>query len=460
MMLVFAALVIVPFWFIFAKAGFSARAPGDSRHRRGATEARPGSAMNPARRVSLWLARLLTLAALLGAVQAATAADAVTRWSSLICSQAIGDFDPFVSVLMHVAMHDALNAIDPRYARWTAPAHDEPPAAGAAPEAAVAAAAYHVLMGLQPDKTAPIESAYAAALASMPDGPSKRAGLVLGKAVAAATLARRAADRDVRGTAFSQSNEPGRWRATPPDVDARPRFGKYEPFSGAAALDLPVADPPEPGSSAYLAAVQEARAQGSAASKERTNAQTDAARFFASQSSSLNFLALAVRLLDARPAPADIWESARTLTLMSIALSDSYILYSYAKERFHFWRPITAIRQGGFGVTADPGWTPLVETPEHPEHPSAHATECMAGATVLRSVFGNGAQPVTYVATDAFFQPARQYPAFTALADECAASRVWAGVHFRTAGEAGQKLGEEIGTYVISKLLRPLNGGE
>jgi hypothetical protein len=201
--------------------------------------------MNPARRVSLWLARLLTLAALLGAVQAATAADAVTRWSSLICSQAIGDFDPFVSVLMHAAMHDALNAIDPRYARWTAPAPDEPPAASAAPEAAVAAAAYHVLMGLQADKTAPIESAYAAALASMPDGPSKRAGLVLGKAVAAATLARRAADRDVRGTAFSQSNEPGRWRATPPDVDARPRFGKYEPFSGAAALDLPVAGPQE-----------------------------------------------------------------------------------------------------------------------------------------------------------------------------------------------------------------------
>jgi len=114
---------------------------------------------------------------------------------------------------------------------------------------------------------------------------------------------------------------------------------------------------------------------------------------------------------------------------------------SYAKERFHFWRPITAIREGGFGVTADPGWTPLVETPEHPEHPSAHATECMAGATVLRSVFGNDAQPVTY-------------------ADECAASRVWAGVHFRTAGEAGQKLGEEIATYVIRKLLRPLNGGE
>jgi hypothetical protein len=176
--------------------------------------------------VSRRLARLLMAVALFGADQAATASDAVTSCSSLICSQAIGDFDPFVSALTHAAMHDALNAIHPHYARWTAPAPDEPPAADAALEAAVAAAAYHVLMGLQPDKTAPIESAYAAALASVPDGPSKRAGLVLGKAVAATTLARRAADRDVRGTAFSQSNEPGRWRATPPDADARPRFGK------------------------------------------------------------------------------------------------------------------------------------------------------------------------------------------------------------------------------------------
>ena len=213
---------------------------------------------------------------------------------------------------------------------------------------------------------------------------------------------------------------------------------------------------PELGSSAYLALVAETRSVGSAASKDRTEAQTAAAQFFASQASSLNFLDLAVRLLAARPGAQDIWDSARTMALMSITLSDSYILYVRAKERFHFWRPITAIRRGGFGVSPDPAWQPLVQTPEHPEHPSAHATECMAGATVLRLVLGSDVQPITYVATDAFFQPSRDYPSLTALANDCAASRLWAGAHFRTANDAGQKLGQMLGVYVVDNLLRPL----
>ena len=405
------------------------------------------------------LARLAALMALVApciGLRPALAADAVTTWSSLVCSEAIGDFDPHVAMLMHAAMHDALNAIDPRYARWTAPTPREPPAADASPEAAVAAAAYNVLMGVQPEKTAPIKAAFAAALAAVPDGQSKTAGVALGRAIAAATLTHRAADRDAPVAAFTQSDEPGHWRATPPDTHARPRFGRLLPFSGAAVLDLPVPGPPELGSPAYVAAVAEVRSLGRATSKERSDAQTEAAQFFANQASSLNFLDLAIRLLAARTAPQDIWDSARTMTLMSLALSDSFILVSIAKERFHFWRPITAIRQGGFGVAPEPDWEPLVPTPQHPEHPSGHATECAAGATVLRMLFGTDKQPVTYIATDAFFKPAREYASFTALAEECAASRIWAGVHFRPASDAGRGLGEALGDYVVANLLQRL----
>ena len=401
------------------------------------------------------LGALFGLATLCGALQSAWAADAVTTWSRLVCSGASGDFDPHVALLMHAAMHDALNAITPRYARWTAASAGEPPAADAAPEAAVAAAAYGVLMGMQPDRTAPIKAALTTALAAVPDGPSKAAGIALGKAIAAATLAHRASDRDAPIRPFTQSDQPGHWRATPPDTHARPRFERLQPFSGPAALDIPVASPPELGSPAYLAAVAEVRSLGRAASTQRSEAQTDAAQFFAAQSSHVNFLDLAIRLLEARP--QDIWDSARTMTLLSIALSDSFILAWNAKERFNFWRPITAIQQGSPGATPEADWQPLVPTPEHPEHPSGHATECAAGATVLRSLFGTDAQPLRYVATDAFFQPEREYPGFTALAHECAASRVWAGVHFRTSSDAGQRLGEAIAEHVIGTLLLPVD---
>ncbi|HXL74604.1 MAG TPA: hypothetical protein VN967_02005, partial [Burkholderiales bacterium] len=83
-----------------------------------------------------------------------------------------------------------------------------------------------------------------------------------------------------------------------------------------------------------------------------------------------------------------------------------------------------------------------------------------AGATVLRLLFGTDARAVRYVATDAFFQPARDYPGFTALANECAGSRIWAGVHFRTASDAGQHLGEAIANHVVGSLLRPLRENE
>jgi len=75
-------------------------------------------------------------------------------------------------------------------------------------------------------------------------------------------------------------------------------------------------------------------------------------------------------------------------------------------------------------------------------------------------LFGTDARAVRYVATDAFFQPARDYPGFTALANECAGSRIWAGVHFRTASDAGQHLGEAIANHVVGSLLRPLRENE
>jgi len=402
------------------------------------------------------VALLLALTALCGAPQRVLAADVVTAWSRLASGGEIGEFDPHATTLMHAAMHDTLNAITPRYARWTAATPDEPPAANAAPEAAVAAAAHAVLLaGSEPENSKRIDAALAAALNTVPDGPRKAAGIALGKAIAAATLAHRAGGGDVPIAPFTQSNKAGHWRATPPDIKAQPPLARYQPFSGAAALDIPVANPPKLGSPAYIAAVTEVRSLGDELSKARSEEQTLAAYFFADQTSHLNFIDLAIRLLEARPVPQDIWDSAPTMTLMSIALSDAWILTARAKERFHLWRPITAIREGGFGVTPDAGWQPLVVTPQHPEYPSGHAAECAAGAAVLRFLFRTDAQPVRYIATDGHLRLSFEYPGFTAIADECAASRLWAGVHYRFANDAGQRLGKATAHHVVSAVCRP-----
>jgi hypothetical protein len=43
---------------------------------------------------------------------------------------------------------------------------------------------------------------------------------------------------------------------------------------------------------------------------------------------------------------------------------------------------------------------------------------------------------------------------FQKLAQDCADSRFYAGIHFRTDNETGLKLGKEIGSYVVSEWMK------
>ena len=81
----------------------------------------------------------------------------MTRWSLAADRLGRGAANWRTQAIMHKAMHDALNAAAPRYARWAPPAADEPPADGAAPLVAMAAAAYQVLLARHPEH-APAEA--------------------------------------------------------------------------------------------------------------------------------------------------------------------------------------------------------------------------------------------------------------------------------------------------------------
>ena len=389
----------------------------------------------------------------------AHAADAVTRWSELaIRPSEDDDYDWHSVVLMHAAIHDTLNAIRPRFAPWTDRSSAASPveATGDAdPEAAVAAAAHAILSAAaSPSDRPKVDALLAAALDPIPDRPGKRAGVELGRAIAATTRARRAADLRVPLNDFSTGSEPGVWQPTPPFFLVA-KVGRYQPFAFSPDEPAPLPPPPALGSSAYLDAVAEVREIGALESDRRTPAQTSAAMFWARQNSHRNFHALAIRLLAAKPDEPDLWISARVMALMSFAMADSVILAWPAKERFHFWRPITAIRAGGFGVAAGPGWRPLIQTPPHPDHPSGHATDCAAGARVLELLFPPPSQPVRFIAIDAEGTPAREFASLAAIAEECASSRMWAGVHFSTANRAGSTLGRAVADRVVGTMLRP-----
>ena len=136
---------------------------------------------------------------------AATATpNAVTVWNANTARAAVAAClvpgDPLhesrMYAMVHLAIHDALNAIDRRFRPYV-PAPRGPRTAS--PDAAVAAAAHDVLVAVVaqipanfqscvPVSVAGIEADYAAALAAIPDGPAKVQGVAVGQAAATRIL--------------------------------------------------------------------------------------------------------------------------------------------------------------------------------------------------------------------------------------------------------------------------------
>src|SRR5438105_2954067 len=96
-----------------------------------------------------------------------------------------------VLAIVHTAMYEAANAVTKRYPPDGLNVEAVP---GASVEAAIAAANRTTLAKLLPSQQAAVESAYQAALAKIPDGAAKSAGIAVGEQAAAAVLASRADD--------------------------------------------------------------------------------------------------------------------------------------------------------------------------------------------------------------------------------------------------------------------------
>ncbi len=421
-------------------------------------------------RFRLLLLTVVLAVALAAGASRASAADAVTEWTLEADRLGRGGANWHTLAIMHQAMHDAANAVQPRYARWAPPLPSEPQAAGAMLEAAIAGAAAQVLVDFYPEQQTEIGQLFQAALRPLPHGPALQHGLTLGQAIGNAAVARRAGDGYDRVYAFAESENPGRWRPAPPNfassntTDAAPFLFASRDWEGASP-------PPALGSPVLIKDAAEVRRMGALQGSGRTDAQTYAAIYWAYQSSQRGFVLLAVSLLDSDPLPGGLLDHARAMSQLTAAMADSAIMIWSEKSRFAYWRPITVLQGGGPGIEANPGWEPLIETPPHPEYPSGHASDCFTGAGVLAGVFGSNLSPVVYVAQSGMPQAdvaavgmgqhaqvgnlapvAREFATFKDAAQECALARIWAGAHFRSADMEAERLGNEIAARALAAL--------
>jgi PAP2 superfamily len=382
--------------------------------------------------------------------------------------------------MTHIAIHDALNAIDRRstpYAanfrvpRWTSA------------RAAVASAARNVMVALLQQLPAPfpqscldagvqsVEADYAAALLAIPDGRAKDVGLAAGSTAAHAVLALRSADGSdtplIDGS-YPQGTTPGVYRFTPDRPFAfAPGWANVTPFALSSSSQFKAPPPYPVNSKRYardLAEVKRLGGDGVTTPSQRTPDQTQIALFWV-ESSPLAWNRIARTL--ATKSHLDLWDQSRLFGLLNIALADGYIGSWQSKFQYNFWRPVTAIREaasdGNPRTTADPTWTPLLTTPPIPDQDSAHAVEGAAAAQVFRSFFRTDhfrfsacslTLPTGTTCNDA--NPVlRQFTRFSQAAAENAASRVYVGIHFRRATDTGLVHGRRIAKAVVHKTLQP-----
>lgn len=347
---------------------------------------------------------------------------------------------------VHVAIYDAVSAIDGRYQPFAITA--TAPSADASIDAAASAAAYGVLRALFPNRGAQYQAAYDSRVAAMPAGAAKARGLAVGSEVAAAMVALRANDgRDVTLAPYLSSAVPGKFRSANP----RP-FNRYVPFIKAFSLtridQFRPPPPPALDSAAYATAFNESKAGGGTRSATRSAEQLEIARFH-TEVPALFVTRNLGRFASSTP---DVAEAARLMAFIYVAHADAIGACFEAKYFYEFWRPQSAIPlaedDGNPATTSDAAWTPVFPTPNHPEYPAAHSCTFGALGETLRQYFGT--RQVAYTFDNTVSGTTRTYATTDALSDESRLARVHGGMHFAFSTVAGVELGSRVAQWVAA----------
>ena len=351
--------------------------------------------------------------------------------------------------MVHVAMFEAVNAIDGRYTPYRLKlAADRT----VSKEAAAASAGHAVLMALYPDQKPGLDATLAAALAGIADGEAKAKGIALGKTAAAGIIGLRTRDGIDAPESYRPYTKPGVYVPTVLPIELT--SGAVTPWAMATGSQFRPAPPPALDSETWTKDVNEIRELGSRNSSRRTAEQTDIGRFwFFTGPRTYNAIVRQVAL--ARN--MDIVDCARLYALTAMAGIDAFIAVFDAKYTYNLWRPVTAIRNGDLAsnpnTPRDASWLPLGITPMHPEYPCAHCIVAAAVAEVLMSVTANEIGEISLTSPTA---PGitRKWTRLEDYRDEVANARIYAGFHYRFSTEVAKDMGKKIGGLTVTTQLR------
>jgi hypothetical protein len=264
------------------------------------------------------------------------------------------------------------------------------------------------------------------------------------------------------GEKYTIKNEPGRWVPTPPTYASacEPQWNETRFFT----LDSPSQFKPAPCAkydmnpqSNYYKLLKRVYDL----SKNLTQEQKDIAYFwddnafvtnvsghlmFASKKMTPPGHWIAIARTVMKEEKVDLMKCTQVYAVTALALHDAFIASWDEKYSSNRIRPVTVISQ-----FIDPNWMPFLETPSFPEYVSGHSAISASAGTVLTYLLGDNI-PFTDSTEFIYGHGVRMFSSFKQAYTETSDSRVYGGIHYRDAVDAGMKQGEEVGNWVLKKL--------
>lgn len=262
-------------------------------------------------------------------------------------------------------------------------------------------------------------------------------------------------------------DNPARWQPTPPGYmkGIEPHWSKIRPITLDSASQFKPAPHPEfsmnPNSQFYKEVVEIYEISENIREKGNNSEEIEIARFwdcnpfvsitkghymFAEKKITPGGHWMGICKIANMKTESNFEQSVYAYTKTSIAIFDAFISCWDEKYRSNLIRPETLIKKH-----IDPEWKPILQTPPFPEYTSGHSVVSNAAAEVLTSIFGDDFNFLD-TTEEIYGLPSRYFDSFYHAAKEATVSRMYGGIHYRSAVYEGVNQGQNVGRNVINKI--------
>ncbi|WP_310476854.1 PEPxxWA-CTERM sorting domain-containing protein [Sandarakinorhabdus sp.] len=358
--------------------------------------------------------------------------------------------------MVSVATFDAVNAGS--HMGYQGYSYAGPAVSGVSKDALAISAGYTMMANLFPTLSAGLLTTMNTRLNALPVNAAVRANsLSVGSSIANNFFNARSSDGAAGAqVAYVPGTNPGDFQPTNPNPPVLPLWGNVTTFAATSNAQFANGAPLALGSAQWIAEYNQVKALG--CSTCGTPEQQLIARFWADGGGTFTPPGHWIDITNGLIGGLSTLEAARATALVGMSVADAGITAWNDKYTYNTWRPVTAINNctlATCGVAGEPGWTPLLATPNFPSYVSGHSSFSGSAAGALAGYFGTDnlafctpADPAAGVVAN------RCFSGFSDAAFEAGISRIYGGIHYEDDNGKAVRNSLNLGNFVADTQLQ------